>query len=46
MPIEKVLIEYAKIHVQLVVANERIVQLEQQIKEMSGANKPELVKQS
>lgn len=31
MPIEKVLIEYAKIHVQLVVAQERIAQLEAQI---------------
>lgn len=31
MPIEKVLIEYAKLHIQLTVAQEKIQQLEAQI---------------
>jgi len=31
MPIEKILIEYAKLHIQLTVANEKIAQLEAQI---------------
>jgi hypothetical protein len=32
MPIEKVLIEYAKLHIQLIIAQEKIAQLEAQIK--------------
>jgi hypothetical protein len=35
MPIEKVLIEYAKLHVQLIVAQEKIAQLEAQIKDLT-----------
>jgi len=32
MPIERVLMEYAKVQLQLIVAQERIAQLESQIK--------------
>lgn len=37
--IDKTLIEYAKLHVQLVVAQERIAQLEAQLAAMKPADK-------
>lgn len=40
MPIEKVLIEYAKLHIQLTVAQERIVQLEAQITALTPKSAP------
>ena len=37
MPIERVLIEYAKVQLQLLVANETITQLQEQIKQLTPA---------
>jgi hypothetical protein len=35
MPIEKILVEYAKLHIQLTLATEKINQLEAQIKALT-----------
>ena len=40
MPIEKILIEYAKLHLQLIAANEQIAQLQKQVNDLQPSNKP------
>ena len=37
MPVDKILIEYAKLHLQLVQANETIAQLQEKIKELTAS---------
>lgn len=37
MPLEKILVEYAKLHLQLVQANEQIALLQAQVKSMQQA---------
>ena len=41
MPIEKVLIEYAKLHLQLTFAGNKIAELEAQIKALTEAKTPQ-----
>lgn len=40
MPIEKILIEYAKLHLQLIAANEQIAELQKQVKDLQPSDKP------
>ena len=41
MPIEKVLIEFAKLQLQLIAANEQIAALQAQVKELAAKLAPE-----